>query len=107
MAVLAEIRRRARFIVGPICGISLVGYFSYHLVQGDRGMIAWLRLAQQIRLAQATLDETESARRALEHRVELLRPDHLDPDMLDEQARSSLNLIAPNERVIFYSQTAR
>jgi cell division protein FtsB len=96
-----EIRRRARFIVGPICGISLVGYFAYHLVQGDRGLSAWLRLSQEIRLAQATLAEAEGERRALDQRVNLLRPNHLDRDMLDERARAALNLVAPDERVIF------
>jgi cell division protein FtsB len=104
--LVGEIRRRARFIVGPICGISLVGYFAYHLVQGDRGLAAFLRLSQEVRLAQATLAETESERRTLDQRVNLLRPDHLDRDMLDERARSALNLIGPDERVIFAPKPA-
>ena len=105
--LVGEIRRRARFIVGPICGISLVGYFAYHLMQGDRGLAAWMRLSQEIRLAQATLDEAEGERRALDQRVNLLRPNHLDRDMLDERARASLNLVAPDERVIFRSMPGR
>jgi cell division protein FtsB len=32
--------------------------------------------------------------------VGLLRPDHLDPDLLDERARAVLNLAAPDEIVI-------
>ena len=107
MILVGEIRRRARFIVGPICGISLVGYFAYHLVQGDRGLSAWLRLSQEVRLAQATLAEAEGERRALDQRVNLLRPDHLDRDMLDERARSALNLIGPDERVIFWQKSGR
>jgi len=99
--LVGEIRRRARLIIGPICGISLVGYFAYHLVQGDRGLSAWMRLSQEIRIAQATLDAAEGERRALDQRVNLLRPNHLDRDMLDERARASLNLVAPDERVIF------
>jgi cell division protein FtsB len=104
VAVIGEIRRRARLIVGPICGISLVVYFSYHLVQGERGLEAWLRLSQETKLAQATLDAAEAQRRALDQRVNLLRPDHLDRDMLDERARAALNLVAPDERVIFDPQ---
>ncbi len=98
---MLEIRRRARLVVGPILGISLVAYFAYHLVQGDRGMIAWMRLTQQVRAAKVTLASLEADRAKLEHRVDLLRSEHLDSDMLDEQARRTLNLIAPNEIVIF------
>ena len=43
----------------------------------------------------------------LERRVNLLRPEHLDRDMLDERVRSQLNLAAPNEIVIFNSQIGR
>ncbi len=102
MVLLAEIRRRARLIIGPVCGISLVAYFAYHMIQGDRGLTAWLRLSEQIKTAQATRDAIETERRALDQHVALLRPDHLDRDMLDERARAALNLIAPDERVIFY-----
>jgi cell division protein FtsB len=101
MSIVFEIRRRARLIVGPVLGISLCAYFAYHLVQGDRGLTAWLRLTQQVRDARVTLAAAEAERKTLERRVDLLRPEHLDRDMLDERARSQLNLVAPNEVVIF------
>ncbi len=104
MSIVHEIRRRARLIVGPVLGISLCAYFAYHLVQGDRGLTAWLRLTQQIRDARTTLGAVEAERLTLERRVNLLRPEHLDRDMLDERARSQLNLAAPNEIVIFNSK---
>jgi len=37
---------------------------------------------------------------ALEHRVSLLRPESVDPDMLEEQARSRLGLTDRDEVVI-------
>jgi cell division protein FtsB len=100
MFVVDEIRRRARAITGPVLAISLVCYFAYHLFVGDRGLIAWLHLTQQLRDGKATLAALDSERRALDHRVGLLRPDHLDPDMLDERARAALNLAGPDEIVI-------
>jgi cell division protein FtsB len=100
MHVVDAIRLRARVIVGPILGISLVVYFAYHLVQGDRGLIAWLRLTQQIDDARATLAAVEAERQPLAHRVSLMR-DRLDPDLLDETARASLNLVGNNEIVVF------
>ena len=100
MQALNAIRLRARVIIGPILGISLVVYFAYHLVQGDRGLIAWLRLTQQIDEAHMTLAQVQAERDPLAHRVSLMR-DQLDPDLLDETARSSLNLIGSDEIVIF------
>ena len=107
MSLFFEMRRRARVIVGPVLGVALVGYFAYHLVQGERGMLAWMRLSQQVRAANATLATVEGERQTLEHRVDLLRPEHIDGDMLDERARATLNLIGPNEIVIFNAQTGR
>jgi cell division protein FtsB len=107
MRILAEIRKRTRLVAGPILGISLVGYFAYHLVQGERGFVAWLRLSHQLQDARATLDATRAERDALDRRVALLRPEHLDRDMLDERARATLNVAGPNEIVILRPTTTR
>jgi cell division protein FtsB len=101
VAILGEIRRRARLVAGPVAGISLFAYFAYHLVEGDRGLIAWRALADKIRVAEAERGAARAERLALEERVSLLRPSHLDRDMLDERARAVLNRIGPDERVIF------
>lgn len=100
-----EIRRRARLVIGPILGISLVVYFAYHLIQGDRGMAAWVALSQQVRDAKTVLVSVETERKTIEQRVDLLRPDHLDRDMLDERVRATLNLVGPHEVVIFNGPT--
>jgi cell division protein FtsB len=105
MTLLAELRRRSRFVAGPIFGLAVIGYFSYHLVQGDRGLIAWMRLTQQIREAKATADQVRSEREALDNRVARLRPEHLDLDLLDERARATLNVVGPNEIVILKPAT--
>lgn len=39
-------------------------------------------------------------RQELERRVALLRPESLDPDMIDERARASLNVVQPQELAI-------
>jgi cell division protein FtsB len=100
MFVVNVVRQRARLIVGPILGISLVAYFAFHLVQGDRGLIAWLSLTQQIREAHAALVDIDAQRAPLALRVNLLR-DKIDRDLLDERARATFNLVAPNEVVVF------
>jgi cell division protein FtsB len=100
MALLDELKRRAKDVIGPVLGFCTVGYFAYHSVEGDRGLFALLRLSEQIQEARSHLDELAAERKSLERRVSNLRPDHLDPDMLDERARLILNLARPDEIVI-------
>ena len=107
MIVLRELRRRARFVLGPVVGIALTGYFAYHLVEGDRGLLAWLSLTREIRLATANLEAVRAERAADDLKVSNLRPDHLDPDLLDERIRATLNLVSPDDIVIMQPSTAR
>lgn len=100
MVILVELRRRARQIAFPVIAASLLGYFLYHAVQGDRGLIAWMVLSQKIDKAKATLAELSAERATLERRVDLLRPQSLDPDLLEERARLVLDFSHPNDLVI-------
>lgn len=103
MDAIREIRRRARHAVGPVCGALLLGYFVYHAVQGERGLLAWRLVDQQIASAEATLDEVRAVHERLERRVSLLEPSGIDPDMLEERARVMLNLVHPDEVVIVFT----
>ncbi|HEV8678656.1 MAG TPA: septum formation initiator family protein [Stellaceae bacterium] len=100
MIVLREMRRRAKVLVAPVLGLGLTGYFAYHLVEGDRGLRAWLRITQELRLAKATLAVVDADRAALDHKVSHMRRDRVDPDLLDSQVRRTLDVAAPNEIVI-------
>ena len=87
MGLFIEIRARARHVVGPVLGICAVAYFAYHAIHGDRGLIAWWDLNQKVENARGVLAGIEARRGALAHRVELLSPGSLDPDLLEERAR--------------------
>ena len=105
MGLFGEFRARARYVLGPVMGVCIVGYFVYHVIHGDRGLIAWLQLSQKLETARLKVAETRIQRKILEHRVSLLHPGSLDRDMLDERARVMLNyghaediVILENER---------
>ena len=102
MTLVRDIRERVRHIVVPVFCMAALVYFGYHAVQGERGLLSWLRLTQQIAVAEAELDLLSAERRQLEHRARLLRPEGLDPDLLDERARLILGLAHPNELIILY-----
>ncbi len=103
MTVLREIRHRARQVIAPVIGACVVGYFVYHSVQGDRGVLSYLRLNNEVKRATITLASLEQKRERYEQRVSLLHPLSLDPDMLEERARLSLNIADPNDVVIMNS----
>ena len=100
MAIFREIQSRARLIAPPVVAACLAGYFGYHAIQGERGLFAWLSLKQELAQALATQTALAKTRTVLERRVMLLRPDSLDPDMLDERAHALLNYGRDDEVII-------
>ena len=95
-----EIRRRARHAVVPLICTSVLGYFGYHAVQGDRGMSAWVNLGQQIKGVEAQIAVNKTVLDRMEHRVSLLRSNGLSRDMLDERSRQVLGLAHTDELII-------
>jgi cell division protein FtsB len=100
MIVMREIRKRARALAGPVLGILLTGYFGYHLVEGDRGLRAWMQLSQELRQAKEQLAVVSEKRAELQRRVAHMRSDKVDPDLLDAQIRKTLDVLRPDEIVI-------
>jgi cell division protein FtsB len=98
--VFREMRRRAKVLVAPVLGLALTGYFAYHLVEGDRGLRAWMRVTQELRSAKTALADVSAERMRLERRAANMRSEHLDPDLLDSQVRRTLDFAAPDEIVI-------
>jgi cell division protein FtsB len=100
MGLFYELRLRARFIIGPVLGIFAVIYFAFHAFRGERGVIALRQLSHQVETAQILYSKIKLQRIELEHRVSLLHPDSLEPDMLNERARIMLNYGFQNDIVI-------
>ena len=95
-----EIRSRLRDVIGPVLGIAAVFYFAYHVVEGDRGLVSWWQVKQEITTAAAIAEDVSFERQKIEHRVQLLQSSTIDPDLLDERARIMLNYGRSDEIVI-------
>lgn len=95
-----SIQVRLQQAIGPILATCLLGYFVYHLIQGERGILSWMRLKQKIQLAEERLDQVQMEQSTLAHRVKLMGPENLDLDMLEEQAREKLGVANTNEVII-------
>ena len=100
MTVLEEIRLRARHIWLTVFGALVLAYLSYHMIQGNHGVVALLELQSKVAAAETIRSQTGAEHRRLDQQVALLRPDNLDPDMLEERARVMLNYVHPDEIVI-------
>jgi cell division protein FtsB len=100
MRLLTEIQNRARFIIGPLFGMVAIGYFAYHAVQGERGLIAWWEIRAELAYAQSILEGYQADRRKIEHRARLLESNTLDGDMLEERARVVLGLGYAGEIIV-------
>lgn len=93
-------QQRTWQIAVSVVGACIVGYFLYHTIEGERGWIAEIRLQNEARDAESKLTKLKQEREAVERRVKLMRPERMDPDLLDEEARKSLNYSKPNEIII-------
>jgi cell division protein FtsB len=78
----------------------VIGYFGVHAYTGDRGLKARKNLDQQIAELTAELAATTAEREKWQRRVALLKPERLDPDLLDERARELLNYVHRRDLVI-------
>jgi cell division protein FtsB len=97
-------RKRLRSILTTlglyVMAALLIGYFGVNAYSGNHGLKAKEDLDQQIATLSADLDSLKRERTQWERRVALLRPDRLDPDMLDQQARALLDYVAPNDLIL-------
>ncbi|MFZ1884012.1 MAG: septum formation initiator family protein [Rhodoplanes sp.] len=97
-------RPRLRSFITALClhltAAIVIGYFGVHAYTGDRGLKARKNLDQQIAELTAELAATTAEREKWQRRVALLKPERLDPDLLDERARELLNYVHRRDLVI-------
>lgn len=99
--------RRLRAAALPALFLACCGYFVWHAVHGERGLIARDERVQQIAEARVEQERVHAELAAMERRVQGLRGDRLDRDQLDERARQLLNMIGRDEIVVPYGPEHR
>ena len=94
--------RAVMAVVPPVCAIGLCGAIWWDTVHGERGTLAAEAKRQEIAEARLRLARLDDARQQLENRVNSLRGETLDLDLLEERARKLLNQFGRDELVIPY-----
>ena len=101
-------RKRFRTVLNALALYSIaalvIGYFGVNAYSGNHGLRARQDLDQQIAQLSDELDSLKAERATWERRVALLRPQSIDPDMLDERARVLLNYADPRELTLRLKQ---
>ncbi len=102
------VRTRLRRILLPIAlycvsgGIG--GFFFWHAINGDRGLKVSDEYEKSIAMLGKQLTATKAERVQWQHRIDLMRGDALDRDLLEEESRATLDRVGKNDLVIFYAQ---
>ena len=91
---------RVTAFIFPLLACGAAGYFGYHLQTGDHGLEARAALEGRKAVLEGELAGLKEVRMRLERDVALLRPESLDPDMLDERARAILDLAHPDDLIM-------
>jgi cell division protein FtsB len=99
MTRAGEVMRFTTFIF-PLLACAAGGYLGYNLQTGEHGLEARADLERRKEVLAGELAGLKEVRNRLERDVALLRPESLDPDMLDERARAILNLAHPDDLVM-------
>ena len=84
--------------------ILLFVYFSVYAVKGERGLIRYIYLTEEVAEARDLSEKYSQQKHYWDERVDLLST-NLDLDLLDEQLRTVLNMVGPNEFVILDEKT--
>ena len=80
--------------------LGLLSSFAWYAYKGPRGYD--YRASLERKIEELTIDNAKlaSEKESLERKVRLMRPEHVDRDMLEELARTELNMALPNELIV-------
>ena len=91
------VRTRLRAILFPVIlylvsgGIG--GYFVWHAVNGDRGLKVSGEYEKSIAMLKTQLETTQAESAKWQHRIDLMRGATIDRDLLEEEARATLDRV--------------
>ena len=83
-------------VIPAICAAATL-YFGYYAVWGSRGVMELGRVSGKLAVQKQRLAEVKDQRIRLQHRISLLEPGSVDPDMVEELARGQLQDGGPNQ----------
>ena len=100
MSFFLNLPAKFKNLMWQIAIVCVCIYFGFYTVNGDRGLLHYLHLSKEIEYAKQVATKYHQEKVKLENKVHLLSSDSLDLDLLDERAKTVLNLMRDDEFVI-------
>jgi cell division protein FtsB len=94
-----RVYKRLDWVV-TVCSLALLGYIGWQVQQGPRGYGYLSDLTAKAASLQAEHEQLCQRNKVFEDRVQLLRPESVDPDLIDELARRDLALADHNDLIV-------
>lgn len=88
--------------IGYFVAFSVIFYFTLFIFFGEKGLIKFFTLKQQIENKEIDKQVLYNKMQAKKNMVDGMNLDSLDIDLLDEQSRKTLGYIGKNEVVIYH-----
>ncbi|MGB8279033.1 MAG: septum formation initiator family protein [Methylovirgula sp.] len=105
------VRRRLRAILYPLLlyciSGAIGGFFVWHAVNGERGLKTREDYERKIAALQSEFTNLKDDRRRWELKVDLLRGQTIDADLLREEAEAQLGRVGKNDLVVIFDHPAR
>ena len=89
-----------RSAIGPAIALFVIAYFAGSAIFGTNGLMSLAGYRQQRAAHLETLTSLKARRDQLAHRVALLDPHHVDPDLADELVRKHTGQVRPDEVIV-------
>lgn len=80
--------------------LALALYFAHSALQGDTGVVEYMRLTQSQEKLELQLAELRAERARMENLTLRLSDSYLDLDLLDERARAVLGYVGERDALI-------
>ena len=101
--MIVNSRRTLTFLSGLMVLLAIVTFFGFHIISGERGLLARPGLELNIVQAEEKLALLREHQRFLQQRIGLLHGGFIDADILAETARAELGLYGPNDVIVSIS----
>lgn len=85
----------------PVVSAVITIYFTYHGIEGNRGIKRWRDVNRELEIGDTKLAALRTQKDWLTLKVQSLSQDSLDLDQLEESALRLLNMEDPEAQVIF------
>lgn len=102
MRILHAIKKAVKAAIPPLFFLSLTGYFIWNTFNGDHGLQSYYKQQKSLIEAQQAQQDAISEQNAWNKRVQGLKENALDADLLDERTRIMLSYAKDDEIVIPY-----